>query len=66
MTKRRVPRSKVTTIWPGLAVLGYRTPSAAYAAVKRRVIPAEALVRIGELTRIRTDWIDQKLKGGGG
>ncbi len=49
-------------IWPGLQALGYRTKSAAYAAVKRGVIPPEALVRMGEMQRISVPWMRRKAR----
>ena len=55
----------VVPIWPGLRLLGYRTKSAAYDAVRRGVIPPEALVQIGEMQRVSVTWIRRKAKASG-
>ena len=52
----------VVPIWPGLKALGYRTKPAAYAAVKKGIIPPEALVQIGEMQRISVPWMRRKAK----
>jgi hypothetical protein len=57
------PEVLVVAIWPGLRALGYRTKSAAHDAVRRGVIPEEALVRLGGLTRVSKGWIARKAAG---
>lgn len=53
----------VVPIWPGLKALGFRTRSAAYGAVKRGIIPPEAIVEVGQMKRISKRWIDRKTSG---
>jgi hypothetical protein len=58
------PESGVVPIWPGMRRFGFRTASAAYRAVKRGVLPPEAFVKIGKVTKIKKSWIDAKLGEG--
>jgi hypothetical protein len=55
--------SRLDPIWPGLKPLGYKTRSAAYAAVRRGVIDPGAIVMIGHLKRIKRDWVARKTRG---
>ena len=55
--------SRLDPIWPGLKPLGYRTRTAAYAAVRRGVIDPEAIVMLGHLKRIKKDWVARKARG---
>jgi hypothetical protein len=53
--------SLVVSIWPGLKCLGARSKSAAYMMAKR--LPPEALVEIGQMTRISKAWLDRATSG---